>query len=216
MSVADTLDDDDRGEGRCELPLSSQRSIQLIAAGFDYVILMATTVAHLAFAQNIVKSLTGHPHVIMTPDSQMLEACKQKGWSSFCVPAPAETIALTTPSSPSSPLAQHSPLYNRFTWARIRYIECVVQLGITVWFLDTDAVVTKLGMPAVPLLDPAWDLSISCDNIAGPQTNPALSVWRPSAGSRWLLRYGLCVSVPPHPSMYHDPFTKFIPVFLRT
>jgi hypothetical protein len=88
----------------------------------------------------------------------------------------------------------------------------VLLLSIHVLFLDTDSVVLpgfiasishiipsslsftiKTSSAAAVVSSPSaaatlssrglLDLSISCDNVVGPQTNPAFSIWRASEGS---------------------------------
>ena len=186
----------------CLLPDQTQQLLSSKASGAP-VVLLATTSAHVSFAQTLVHSmerLSLLPYlVIMTPDDDMLRECRARGWH-FCGAAPASpppwmrgSNSLSSTARNGTVFEQHSPAYNRFTWARIRYIYCVLLSGHAVLFLDTDSVFTPTAPSGLGLLskvlDPALgEVSVSCDNLSGPLTNPAMSAWQPTREVLELLR----------------------------
>jgi hypothetical protein len=167
------------------------------------ILLLATTHAHIDFAANLIASLGRvgiQNYALLTPDEPMLGICEARGWACALSPSRSRIHANASQHHARSldTMAQHSPLYNRFTWERLGWIECVLLMTISVLFLDTDSVVmpgfarafaslnsevvvVPDSVPAKQQLSP-WSLSISCDNLAGPQTNPAFSAWRADDG----------------------------------
>jgi len=169
------------------------------------IILLATTHAHIDFAANLLASLglVGiQNYALLTPDEPMLATCAAYGWACALSPSRSNIDASASQHHAGNrdAMAQHSPLYNRFTWERLGWIECVLLLTISVVFLDTDSVVMpgfaqafaglisevavvpgSVHAPKQQQL-PSWSLSVSCDNLAGPQTNPAFSAWRADDG----------------------------------
>lgn len=164
------------------------------------IVLLATTHAHVDFAANLIESLSRvgvMNYALLTPDEPMLATCGARGWVCALAPMEVGVNARVTADGGGDreAMSQHSPLYNRFTWERLRWVECVLLMAVSVLFLDTDSValpgfaraVARL-FPVVAGLDGATarhlpeSLSVSCDNLVGPQTNPALSAWRADDG----------------------------------